>query len=103
TPSPWPLAIRSNRPMPKYKHGSGSIYHRGKTWWIAYYDHGQQVCESAKTKNKAEARTKLNERLGEIAKGEFIGPAAEKVTFEELAELIQTDYKINGKKSLPDV
>ena len=77
--------------MPKYKHGSGSIYKRGQTWWIAYYDHGKQVCESAKTKNKAEARTKLNERLGEIAKGEFIGPAAEKVTFEELAELIQTD------------
>src|SRR5207245_4911557 len=89
--------------MPKYKHGSGSLYKRRKTWWIAYYDHGKQVCESAKTKNKAEARSKLNERLGEIAKGEFIGPTAERVTFEELAEMIQTDYKVNGKRSAKGV
>lgn len=23
--------------MPKYKHGSGSVYKRGKNWWLSYY------------------------------------------------------------------
>jgi hypothetical protein len=42
--------------MPKYKHGSGSVYTRGKKkiCWIAYYVNGQQVCESARTTDKAE-------------------------------------------------
>src|SRR5207249_2747772 len=95
---------KEGRAMPKYKHGSGSIYRRGKTWWIAYYTpDGKQVCESAKTKDKTEARKTLQTKVGQIAEGRYVGPAAEKVTFEELAELIKTDYKINGKKSLPDV
>ena len=86
--------------MPKYKHGSGSLYKRGKTWWIAYYANGEQVCESAKTKDKTEARRKLQEKLGEIATGKFVGSAAEKVTFEELAEGLFNDYKTNAKRSL---
>src|SRR2546428_290482 len=87
--------------MPKYKHGSGSVYRRGKTWWIAYYDpDGKQVCESAKTKNKAEARKSLQAKLGQIAEGRYVGPAAEKVTFKELTEGLFNDYKANSKRSL---
>ena len=90
--------------MPKYKHGSGSVYLRGKTWWIAYYGpDGKQVCESAKTTDKAEARRVLRARLGQIAEGRYAGPAAERVTFENLAEMVLTDYRVNGKKTLPDV
>jgi len=29
--------------MPKYKHGSGSVYKRGKTWWLKYYVDGKAV------------------------------------------------------------
>jgi integrase len=90
--------------MPRYKHGSGSVYKRGKTWWIAYYGpDGKQVCESTKTTDKAEARRLLHTRLGQLAEGKFVGPIADRVTFEDLAELILADYKINGKKSLADV
>jgi hypothetical protein len=90
--------------MPKYRKGSGSIYKRGKTYWIAYYGtDGKQVCESARTDDKVEARRLLQARVGQIAEGRFVGPAAERVTFEDLAEMILTDYRINGKKSLPDV
>ena len=73
------------------RDGSGSLYQRGKTWWIAYYTpDGKQVCESAKTKDKTEARKTLQTKVGQIAEGRYVGPAAEKVTFEELAELIKT-------------
>ena len=87
--------------MPKYKHGSGSVYRRGKTWWVAYYVNGEQVCESAKTTDKAEARRVLQSRLGQLAEGRYVGPAAERVTFEDLATGLLTDYQTTGKKSLP--
>jgi integrase len=86
--------------MPKYKHGSGSVYKRGKTWWITYYINGRQVWESAKTKDKVEARRILQSRLGQLAEGRYVGLAAERVTFEELAEGLFNDYKANSRRSL---
>jgi integrase len=87
--------------MPNYRRGSGSVYLRGKTYWVAYYTpDGKQVCESAKTKDKAEARRILKARQGQIAEGRYLGPSADKVTFEELAEGLFNDYKANGKRSL---
>ncbi|MBI3248855.1 MAG: tyrosine-type recombinase/integrase [Deltaproteobacteria bacterium] len=91
--------------MPKYRRGSGSVYLRRKTYWVAYYDPrtGKQVCESAKTKDKAEARRILAARMGQIAEGRYLGPVADRVTFEELVGMIMDDYRVNEKKSLPDV
>lgn len=86
--------------MPKYKHGSGSIYRRGKVWWLSYYTNGEHVCESARTKDRAEARSHLQQRLGQIVEGRFVGPRADRVPFKELADLVLTDYRVNGKKSI---
>src|ERR687886_669288 len=86
--------------MPKYKHGSGSVYRRGKTWWLSYYANGNRVRESAHTADRAEARRLLQQRLGQIADGKFTGPAADRVTFEDLAEDFLNDYRTNGRKSL---
>ena len=88
--------------MPKYKHGSGTVYKRGKMWWVSYYVSGKQIWESAKTKDKAEARRILQTRLGQIAEGRYAGPKAERVTFNDLVELLLTDYQMNGKKTLQD-
>ncbi len=87
--------------MPKCKHGSGSVYKRSKTFWLSYYMNGQRVRESAYTADRAEARRLLQQRLGQIAEGRYIGPAADRVTFEDLVQELQTDYEVNGKKSLP--
>src|SRR5713101_4335785 len=86
--------------MPKYKHGSGSVYKRGKTWWLTYYVNGKQVWESAKTKDKAEARRILQAKMGQIAEGRYVGPAAERVTFDDLAGGLFNDYRANARKSL---
>ena len=83
--------------MPRYKRGSGSVYLRGKTWWVAYYDlDGKQVCESAKTKDKTEARRILQARLGQLAEGRYVGPAADKVTVTQLFDLVTGDYTANA-------
>ncbi|MGE0821760.1 MAG: tyrosine-type recombinase/integrase [Candidatus Binatia bacterium] len=90
--------------MPKYRRGSGSVYKKRGVYYIAYYTpEGKQVCESAKTKDKAEARRKLQSRLGELADSRYVGPAPERVTFEELANMILDDYRVNGRKSYNDV
>jgi integrase len=51
----------------------GCIYKRGKTYWIKYYRNGKPYSESSKSG---------------------------KESFDELAEYLTTDYKINAKKSL---
>ncbi|SRR5713101_631305 len=86
--------------MPKYKHGSGSVYQRGRTWWVTYYVNGKQVWESAKTKARAEARRILQAKMGQIAEGRQAGPEAERLTFDDLAARLLTDYQVNGKKTL---
>jgi hypothetical protein len=94
--------------MPKYARGRGRVYRRGKKWWIQYYVDGRRVREAAKTpdgaavRNSQEARTILNATLGQIAEGRYAGPAAERVTFDDLAEGLLTDYKANGHRSLAD-
>jgi integrase len=87
--------------MPKYRRGSGSVYKKRGVFYIAYYTpDGQHVCESARTKDKAEARRVLQARLGQLAEGRYVGPAAERVTFEELIEAVRRDFLVNKKKTL---
>ena len=83
--------------MPKYKRGSGSIYKKRGVFYIAYYTpDGKQVCESARTKDKAEARRILQARLGQLAEGRYVGPAVERVTVNDLIEGLLNDYITNG-------
>jgi integrase len=87
--------------MPKYKRGSGSVYKKRGVFYIAYYTpEGKQVCESTKTKDKTEARRKLQSRLGELADSRYVGPAAERATVDDLIDGLINDYITNGKRSL---
>jgi hypothetical protein len=88
--------------MPKHAHGSGSVYKRGRVFWISYYVKGDHFCENSHSRDKGEARRLLQQRLGELADGRFVGPRADRVTFDELADDMLNDYRINGKKSLKD-
>lgn len=89
--------------MPKYKHGAGSVYRRGKTYWISYYLKGKRIRESTETNDKTEARRILQTRIGQIADGKFVGPVADRVTFQDLVALIEHDYKINNRLSFDKV
>ena len=84
--------------------GQGRLFRRkhSGSWWISYYHHGQEIRESAKTTSEHKARALLRERLRTAGTQEFIGPAAQRVTFEDLAVLYLTDYRLNGRRSLRD-
>src|SRR5262245_57029205 len=88
--------------MPKYKHGSGTVYLRGKTWWISYYVNGKPVQESAKTRDKTEARKFLQVKIGQRAEGRLV-VGADKVTFEDLLDMVENEYRTNNRKSLDKV
>jgi hypothetical protein len=78
----------------------GSIYKRGKTYWIQYYRNGKPYRESTNSKKEADAKRLLKRREGEISDGKLPGIYFDKVRFDELAEGFLRDYRINNRKSL---
>ncbi len=78
----------------------GSIYLRSKTYWIKYYRNGKPYRESSHSEKESVAKRLLKIREGQIEEGRFSGLKLEKVTFEELANDLINDYKMNSKKSL---
>lgn len=81
----------------------GSLYQRGKIWWIKYYHHGKPERESSKSESKMVADRLLKKREGEIVEGKIPSLVYERVKYKELRDLIITDYTINRKKSLDRV
>lgn len=78
----------------------GSIYKRGRVWWIQYYHQGALFRESSRSDLKSAATALLRKREGDLVDGRLPARQAEKTTFEDLAQLYLRDYEINGKKSL---
>jgi integrase len=78
--------------------GMGRVFQRGRVWWISFYHHGKEIRESGETDNEAQARKLLKKRLGDTQHGKFIANE-DKVRFDDLAKLIETDYKLNRRRS----
>lgn len=78
----------------------GMIYKRGNIWWIKYYRNGKSYRESSKSTKKMVAKRMLDRREGEIAQGKMPSVNFEKVIFDNLADGLLQDYRINQRKSL---
>jgi len=50
--------------------------------------------------DRAKARKFLHARLGELAEDRYSGPAADRVTFENLVQGLLDDYTANKKKTI---
>src|SRR5262245_6880798 len=79
--------------------GMGSIYRRGRVWWISYSHRGRVFKESSHSDNERVAERLLKKRIGETSSNRFVGPSEEKVTFDQLADLLAKDYKLRGLRS----
>lgn len=77
----------------------GTIYKRGTVYWIKYHRSGKPYYESSKSGKEAVAKKLLKKREGEIADGKLPGIYFDKITYDELAADLITDYEINDKKS----
>lgn len=78
----------------------GMIYKRGKVFWIKYYRNGKPFYESSGSEKETDAKKLLKSREGAIVEGKFHGLKVERITFDELAEDLLNDYRVNGRKSL---
>ncbi len=91
------MIYKQKRNMP-----DGTI-REGAYWWIKYYRKGQCFRESSKSDKESAAKKLLRLREGQISEGKFPGLNVERVTFDELARDLVSDYRINGRKSLDRV
>jgi integrase len=78
----------------------GSIYLRGKVYWIKYYKDGKPLRESARTGDFETAQAELAKRINEVKHGKTPNIQLPRVKFDDLSEDFLRDYRINGRKSL---
>jgi hypothetical protein len=51
------------------RYGDGTLYQRGRTWWLKYRAGGRWHFESSGSPDKAIAQTRLDTRRGQRASG----------------------------------
>src|SRR2546427_6689036 len=91
-----PSAPRKTRNLP----GVGTIYRRGRVWWVKYSVHGKRLRESSKSTRESDAIRLLRTRIEECGKGRRRDPVAEsRVKMSELFAALEADYQENGRRS----
>jgi integrase len=70
----------------------GRIYQRKQVWWVQYSANGRRRRESSGSTVKRDAVRLLKRRLAENRR-----PSVGTVRFEELANAIRRDYRLNGR------
>lgn len=80
--------------MGLYRRSNGSV------WWMSFTHNGQQYRRSTETEDKKLAQRIFDKLKGEIAEGKLHWVSSERSEFEDLAQDLIDDYKLNGRKSL---
>jgi hypothetical protein len=78
----------------------GHIYIRGRIWWLSYTQDGRTIRESARTKDKGEARKLLREREHQVDKGERV--ISRKGTWTEASAALLNYYRAYGSRDVQE-
>ena len=70
------------------------------TWRISYYLHGKRHKESVHSTNRGDAVRLLKQRIADVQAGKPVGAQVERTTLADLLEMVEADYKANGRRSL---
>jgi len=76
----------------------GHIYIRGRIWWLSYTQDGRTIRESARTKDKGEARKLLREREHQVDKGERV--ISRKGTWPEASAALLNNFRAYGSRDV---
>src|SRR5262245_45294263 len=76
-----------------HERGQGTLYRRGRVWWVQYFVHGRRVRESTETTHRRAAREFLNSRLGRTAEGRPRPPRVDKIGYAEIAADLRLHYQ----------
>src|SRR5262245_37954668 len=91
--------------MTKRERGSGSLRLRGGIFWLRYRHAGERVEESSGirddgTEAARNAALRLLRQKTKVADTPaFVPPAATKLMFEHLCEMLRADYRRNNNRS----
>jgi len=80
------------------ERGTGSIWRKGRYYWLQYYAHGQKIRISAGTDDPRKAEKLLKLKVAEVRVG--VHRDVRRLTYEDLREAYIADYRTNGRKSL---
>lgn len=86
----------------KTRYGDGTLYQRGRVWWIKFYVDGRPHYESTKAEHLEDARRVLDTRRGQRAKGEPIQTRLDHVTYAEAAKALCDHYRVTGARDLAE-
>src|SRR5262245_40347862 len=79
--------------------GQGSIYLRGKTWWIRYSWQGKEFRESAGTDNESKARKLLLAKLRTVGTSKHVEAKDQRYTLDDALEKIKLRYQKRAQRS----
>jgi len=85
--------------MGKATYGSGTLFKRGRIWYVSYFVDGRQVQRSSRSSNLQDAKRLRDQILGKKARGEMGNSAAEKITCGELLDDLLEYARTNLKAS----
>jgi len=85
--------------MGKATYGTGTLFKRGRIWYLSYYVDGRQVQRSSRSANLQDAKRLRDQILGKKAREEMGNSSAEKVTCGELLDDLIEYAKTNLKAS----
>src|SRR5438046_2332918 len=84
--------------MPRKTDGSGTIYQRGKIWWVKVRVDGRPVYESSKSTKKADAISVRDKLLAQKHRGELTGISPGKVLIGSLLDdVLKSDIKASTR------
>jgi integrase len=85
----------------KRPRGLGSVFQRGRVWWIKMPGHGAHS-ESSGSTHRQDAEDLLDKRLAEMRIGRFM-PEAGRATYEDLERMLLDDMRANQRRSIENV
>lgn len=81
----------------------GQIRKRGDVYWIRYYRNGRRFEESADSADLQVAKDLLKVREGDIAKGIPVSSRIARLRFDEAADDLKAEYRVNNRRTLQDL
>lgn len=103
SPSPGVNTMAAT-PKKGRRRNVGEIILRGRIYYIRYYDvRGRRRLETTKSTDRNEAERQLRKRLSAKDAGMSPDAAMGKLTLKEATDDLLNDYKVNGRRSLPEV
>jgi len=78
----------------------GSLYKRGRIWWMKYYRNGKPIRATSRSRKLRDARALLRIREAATKPPNLLDMQPDRVRFEEIADDFLNDYRANKRKSL---